>query len=213
MLRALLVSIELGDSLVKVVAPLPSPARARALCTPPHMPPHIAMHAAQCNAMQCNAYRGPKQQRNDAPCNDAPAQWCARLSPCSARRWSSSSAICRCPTPRGRRPDRPPPSSRTPISRSYFARQHGQSGRLGEATADHHGLHRLRLKACACSIDSEGEAQRLRSHREAVAFQPEAAQVDILAAFDHPGAALRLLPLREWALTRRVHLWLFGAAP
>ena len=33
---------------------------------------------------------------------------------------------------------------------TYEVGRHGQSGRLGEATAGHHGLHRLHLKAWGC---------------------------------------------------------------
>ena len=50
----------------------------------------------------------------------------------------------------------------------------GQSGRLGGATAGHRGLIRLHLTAWGCPPHSGGESQPLRSHREAVALQPEA---------------------------------------
>tara|TARA_B110001452_G_scaffold250647_2_gene239051 strand:+ start:9 stop:356 length:348 start_codon:yes stop_codon:yes gene_type:complete len=45
----------------------------------------------------------------------------------------------------------------------------------------HRRLTRLRPKARGCSLDSGEATHRLRSHREAVAFQPEAAQVDVSA--------------------------------
>jgi len=72
--------------------------------------------------------------------------------------------------------------------RRLGARSIGQRGRLGGAVAGHHGLHSLHLKAQGCSSHSWGEALRVRSHREVVAFRIEAAHVDDFAAFDHPGA-------------------------
>jgi len=67
------------------------------------------------------------------------------------------------------------------------ATQDGQSGRLGEAIAGLHGLVSLRLKAWGCPPHSRGEANCLKWHSKAVAFHPEAAQVDDFAAFDHSG--------------------------
>ena len=57
--------------------------------------------------------------------------------------------------------------------------QHGQGRRLGEAIAGHWQLVRLHLKAWGYPRYSGGEAHHLRSHQEAVAFQPQAAQVAI----------------------------------
>jgi len=74
-----------------------------------------------------------------------------------------------------------------PLSWQRVAK-HGQSGRLGEATAGHRGLARLHLKAWGCSPHPPGEAPHLISHREAVAFPPEAAQVADSAAFVRPYA-------------------------
>ena len=50
--------------------------------------------------------------------------------------------------------------------------QHGQRGRLGGAVAGHHGLLGLNRKAWGRPRPSGGEAQCLRSHREAVALAP-----------------------------------------
>ena len=74
-----------------------------------------------------------------------------------------------------------------------YVEQHGHSGRLSGATAGHHGLLRLHLKAWGCTMHSGGEAQQVRFHRGAMAFQTEAAQDADFAAFDHPGGALRRL--------------------
>tara|TARA_B110001452_G_scaffold257640_1_gene252034 strand:- start:868 stop:1728 length:861 start_codon:yes stop_codon:yes gene_type:complete len=57
----------------------------------------------------------------------------------------------------------------------------GQSGVLAVPRAGHHGLSGLHLKARGCSTHSGGETRHLRSHREAVAFPPEAAHVAIFA--------------------------------
>ena len=67
--------------------------------------------------------------------------------------------------------------------------QHGQSGRLGEAIAGHHGLLRLRSKAWGCSTHSGGGVWCLRPPQKAMALQPQAAKVDVFAAFDRSGAA------------------------
>ena len=67
--------------------------------------------------------------------------------------------------------------------------------RLGGAIAGHHGRSRLHLKAWGCSLYSGGEAQRLRSHREAVVPEPRRAKVTHFAAFDHAGGAQSRRPV------------------
>ena len=62
-----------------------------------------------------------------------------------------------------------------------------QSGRLGGATAGQHRLLGLHLKAWGRPPYSGGDAQRLRSHREAVTLEPRRTKVTHLAVFDHVG--------------------------
>jgi len=69
------------------------------------------------------------------------------------------------------------------LARACRATRRGMSG--------HHGLLRLPSKARGCSTHSGGGAWHLRPPQEAMALQPEAAQVDVFAAFDHPGSATR----------------------
>ena len=69
--------------------------------------------------------------------------------------------------------------------------RHGQSGRLGEAIAGHWQLVRLHLKACGCPPHSGEATHHLSPLRDAVAFQPHAAQDAILAASDHAIQVLR----------------------
>ena len=59
----------------------------------------------------------------------------------------------------------------------------------GGGIAGHHRLFRLHLKAWDRPLHSGGEAQRLRSHREAVALEQRRTKVTHLAAFDHMQAA------------------------
>ena len=80
------------------------------------------------------------------------------------------------------------------ISRYYLQREGGAAWwskcRLGEATAGHQHLVRLRPKAWDCPTHAVEATHHLRPHREAVALEPEAAQVNDFAASDHPGGAL-----------------------
>ena len=69
--------------------------------------------------------------------------------------------------------------------------RHGQSGLLGKGVSGPHGLLRLPSKARGCSTHLGGGAWQLRPPQEAVALSPEAAQVDVFAAFDNPGSATR----------------------
>ena len=64
---------------------------------------------------------------------------------------------------------------------------HGQSGRLGGARSGQRGLVRLHQKARGCSSFSGGEAWRLGPAQEAMALQPHAAHVAIVAASVHSG--------------------------
>ena len=91
---------------------------------------------------------------------------------------------------------------------AMYAR-HGQSGRLGRGTAGHRRLIWRHLKAWGGPPHTWGEALLLRSHREAVALPPEAADVVIfrrvdqcryLAARNYDGLATAQPPL--WYLTR-----------
>ena len=102
-------------------------------------------------------------------------------------RWRAASS--RPPSWRRRRRRRPDSTTSGPSARRSTrpASQHGQSGRLGGAISGHHGPIRLHLKARGCPPHSWGDAQRLRSRREAVALQPEAVEVETSAAFDNAG--------------------------
>ena len=62
-------------------------------------------------------------------------------------------------------------------------RPRGQRGRLGGAISGHHGLVRLPRKARGRPPHSGGEAERLGSHREAVASTPGRVQDADFAAF------------------------------
>ena len=64
--------------------------------------------------------------------------------------------------------------------------QHGQSGRLRGATAGHRSPLVLRLEAWGRPPLSGGAAQRLRSHREAVASEPRRTKATEFAASGHP---------------------------
>ena len=56
---------------------------------------------------------------------------------------------------------------------------------VGSQLAGPHGLLRLHRRAWGCPAHSGGEAQRLRSHWEAVALEPPRAKATRSAASDH----------------------------
>ena len=85
----------------------------------------------------------------------------------------------------------PPPSLRASQVEPWYV---GcvQSGRLGGATAGHHGLHRLHLKAWGCPPHSGGEERPSRSDptERPWPFRRRPPKLrDNVAAFDHPGTA------------------------
>ena len=178
----------------RCVRPAPSPrqasslARAPAPLCPPSHPPSLASHPPSPLAPPSPSRRRSARSSRASRCSTTAAP------SCYSRGCATSSAT------------RTPPTRRRGCCSTASACRIVQSGRPGGATAGHHGLYRLHLRARGCSPHSRGEAHHLRPHREAVALEPRRTKLTDLAASDdrttHHTTQVRALRGRGWVGAR-----------